>query len=83
MLLQQKLGFSPLSMYVVKQSGKQEAVQRDKIYRRIHGLSGGLKIDPDKIAKITQDALFSGITTKALDAFSAEVAGGSAIFHPD
>ena len=70
-------------MYVVKQSGKQEAVQRDKIYRRIHGLSGGLKIDPDKIAKITQDALFSGITTKALDAFSAEVAGGSAIFHPD
>ena len=70
-------------MYVIKQSGKQEAVQRDKIYRRIQGLSGGLKVDADSIARTTENALFSGISTKALDAFSAEVAGGSAVFHPD
>lgn len=71
------------TMYICKRDGKHEAVQRDKIYKRIHGLDGGLKVDAHHISKLVEDALFPGITTKALDNFSAEVAGGTALKHPD
>ena len=70
-------------MYVVKRDGTKAEVRMDKITNRIKQLCGGLNpdyIDPIKVSTKVVAGLYSGVTTRELDALAAEVCaflGGS------
>ena len=61
-------------MYVVKRSGQRESVSFDKILARIVRLSGGLDVDPARVAQKVIGHVHSGVSTEELDRLVAETA---------
>ncbi len=73
-------------MYVIKRSGKREAVKFDKITARIERLCYGLNnkyVDPIKVSQRVVQGLYDGVTTTQLDNLAAETAATMATKHPD
>ena len=72
-------------MFVIKRDGKKEDVHFDKITTRIKKLIWGLdeSIDASKIAKKVCGRIYSGISTKQLDEFAAEIAAHMITEHND
>jgi hypothetical protein len=63
-------------MYVVKRDGSKAEVRMDKITNRVKALCGGLNpdyIDPLKVSTKVVQGLYSGVSTRELDALAAEV----------
>jgi ribonucleoside-diphosphate reductase alpha chain len=69
--------------YVVKRSGKKEAVNLDKILHRVSSLSPGLAVDSFSVAQKVISAVHDGIETKVLDDLLAETAAVMTSIHPD
>lgn len=73
-------------MFVVKRSGRKEAVQFDKITTRVENLCFGLDtkyIDPVMVAQKVVQGLYDGVSTSDLDSLAAETAATMATTHPD
>lgn len=73
-------------MFVIKRSGKPEAVHFDKITSRIMKLSYGLKVDPDDIIEIAKkviQGIYNNVTTTELDNLAAETSASFTTVHPD
>ncbi|MEM7037379.1 MAG: ribonucleoside-diphosphate reductase subunit alpha [Bacteroidota bacterium] len=73
-------------MYVVKRSGKREAVLFDKITARIKKLVYGLDqnfVHPIEVAKKVIEGVYDGVTTTELDNLAAETAASMTTKHPD
>lgn len=73
-------------MYVIKRSGKQEAVAFDKITARITKLSYGLDtrfVEPIDVAKKVVNGIYDGVTTTELDNLAAETAASMTTKHPE
>jgi len=72
-------------MFVLKRDGREEPVCFDKITTRIGNLTTGLhpSVDPAKISQKVISGIYSGVTTKELDALAANTAAAMAIEHPD
>lgn len=71
--------------YVIKRSGKQEAVKFDKVTARIQKLSYGLSplVNVIDVAKKTIEGIFPGVRTTELDNLAAETAASLTTIHPD
>lgn len=73
-------------MFVLKRSGKQEAVKFDKITARIKKLVYGLNpkyVDPIEVAKKVIEGVYDGVKTTDLDNLAAETAAAMTTKHPD
>ena len=73
-------------MFVIKRSGKPEAVHFDKITARIMKLSYGLKVDSDDIIEISKkviQGIYNNVTTTELDNLAAETSASFTTVHPD
>lgn len=73
-------------MYVLKRSGKQEAVHFDKITSRVMKLSYGLNLKSDDIIEIAKKVIigiYNGVPTTELDNLAAETAASFTTKHPD
>lgn len=72
-------------MYVIKRSGKKEAVKFDKVTARIQKLSYGLNplVNVIDVAKKTIEGIYEGVHTTELDNLAAEVAASMTTSHPD
>lgn len=72
-------------MYVIKRSGKKEAVKFDKVTARIQKLSYGLSplVNVIDVAKKTIEGIYEGVHTTELDNLAAEVAASMTTSHPD
>lgn len=74
-------------MQVVKRDHRLEAVDLNKITRRITKLSKEISekgsIDPIKVAQKVCNSLYDKVTTKELDELSAEIAVSLSTNHPD
>lgn len=73
-------------MFVIKRSGKPEAVHFDKITSRIMKLSYGLKVDSDDIIEIAKkviQGIYNNVTTTELDNLAAETSASFTTQHPD
>lgn len=74
-------------MQVVKRDHRLEAVDFNKITRRITQLSKEISekgsIDPIKVAQKVCNSLYDKVTTKELDELSAEIAVSLSTDHPD
>lgn len=73
-------------MYVVKRSGRKEAVSFDKILNRIANLCDGLNqqyVESVIVAQKVVQGLYDGVTTTELDNLAAETAATMATTHPD
>src|SRR5690606_23239227 len=73
-------------MFVIKRSGKPEAVHFDKITSRIRKLSYGLSAQPNDIIEISKkviQGIYDGVTTTELDNLAAETAASYTTQHPD
>jgi ribonucleoside-diphosphate reductase alpha subunit len=73
-------------MYVLKRSGKQEAVHFDKITSRVMKLSYGLQLKSDDIIEIAKKVIigiYNGVPTTELDNLAAETAASFTTKHPD
>ena len=73
-------------MFVIKRSGKQEAVHFDKITSRIMKLSYGLQLKGDDIIEIAKKVIvgiFNNVTTTELDNLAAETSASFTTKHPD
>ncbi|OWY23024.1 ribonucleoside-diphosphate reductase subunit alpha [Sphingobacteriales bacterium UPWRP_1] len=72
-------------MFVIKRSGKKEAVSFDKILRRIQNLCTGLNslVEPVVISQKVVQGLRDGITTTELDNLAAQTAAAMSTLHPD
>ncbi len=72
-------------MYVIKRSGKKEAVKFDKITARIERLTYGLNpmVEPVEVAKTVIQGIYPGVTTTELDNLAAETAASLTTRHPD
>tara|TARA_B110001452_G_scaffold267026_1_gene275463 strand:- start:1579 stop:3708 length:2130 start_codon:yes stop_codon:yes gene_type:complete len=70
-------------MKVLNRSGVLEDVSFDKVLERISSLSGGLSVDSTVVAQRVLRGLRDGISTSAIDVFSAEVSASMALTHPD
>ncbi len=73
-------------MFVIKRSGKPEAVHFDKITSRIMKLSYGLKVDADDIIEIAKkviQGIYNNVTTTELDNLAAETSASFTTVHPD
>jgi ribonucleoside-diphosphate reductase alpha chain len=73
-------------MFVIKRSGKPEAVHFDKITSRIMKLSYGLKVDSDDIIEIAKkviQGIYNNVTTTELDNLAAETSASFTTVHPD
>lgn len=74
-------------MFVVKRSGEREPVQLDKITARISNLcrlpdiQDLTHVDPVLVATKVVAGLFSGVTTRALDALAVETASALTVTH--
>jgi len=73
------------TMFVIKRSGKKEAVSLDKILRRIQNLCNGLNklVEPVVISQKVVQGLRDGITTTELDNLAAQTAAAMSTQHPD
>lgn len=71
--------------YVIKRSGKKEAVKFDKVTARIQKLSYGLSpmVNVIDVAKKTIEGIYEGVHTTELDNLAAEVAASMTTSHPD
>jgi ribonucleoside-diphosphate reductase alpha chain len=71
--------------YVIKRSGKKEAVKFDKVTARIQKLSYGLSdmVNVIDVAKKTIEGIYAGVHTIELDNLAAEVAASMTTLHPD
>lgn len=73
-------------MYVVKRSGKKEAVKFDKITARITKLVYNLNpqyVDSIELAKKVIEGVYDGVATTELDNLAAETAASMTTKHPD
>lgn len=73
-------------MFVIKRSGRQEAVKFDKITARVQKLCYGLNtefVDSTKVAMKVIEGLYDGVTTTELDNLAAETAASLSVLHPD
>jgi len=73
-------------MYVIKRSGKPEAVHFDKITSRIMKLSYGLQVNSDDIIEISKkviQGIYNNVTTTELDNLAAETSASFTTQHPD
>ncbi|MCY4225201.1 MAG: ribonucleoside-diphosphate reductase subunit alpha [Bacteroidetes bacterium] len=72
-------------MFVVKRSGRKEAVMLDKITARITQLCYGLSdlVEPVRVTLKVIEGIYDGVTTSALDNLAAEIAATLATTHPD
>jgi ribonucleoside-diphosphate reductase alpha subunit len=73
-------------MYVMKRSGKQEAVHFDKITSRVMKLSYGLNLKSEDIIEIAKKVIigiYNGVPTTELDNLAAETAASFTTKHPD
>jgi ribonucleoside-diphosphate reductase alpha subunit len=73
-------------MYVIKRSGKPEAVHFDKIASRIMKLSYGLRVNSDDIIEISKkviQGIYNNVTTTELDNLAAETSASFTTQHPD
>lgn len=73
-------------MFVIKRSGKQEAVKFDKITARVQKLCYSLNtefVDSTKVAMKVIEGLYDGVTTTELDNLAAETAASLSVLHPD
>lgn len=73
-------------MFVLKRSGKQEAVKFDKITARIKKLVYGLNpkyVDAIEVAKKVIEGVYDGVKTTDLDNLAAETAAAMTTKHPD
>ena len=73
-------------MFVIKRSGKKEAVHFDKITSRIMKLSYGLQLKADDIIEIAKKVIigiYNNVTTTELDNLAAETAASFTTKHPD
>ena len=73
-------------MYVMKRSGKQEAVHFDKITSRVMKLSYGLNLKSDDIIEIAKKVIigiYNGVPTTELDNLAAETSASFTTKHPD
>lgn len=73
-------------MFVIKRSGKLEAVKFDKITARINKLSYGLDpkyVDVVEVAKKVIEGVYDNVTTTELDNLAAETAASLTTRHPD
>ncbi|MGZ8549079.1 MAG: ribonucleoside-diphosphate reductase subunit alpha [Chitinophagaceae bacterium] len=73
-------------MYVMKRSGKQEAVHFDKITSRVMKLSYGLTLKSEDIIEIAKKVIigiYNGVPTTELDNLAAETAASFTTKHPD
>ncbi|MFP5042871.1 ribonucleoside-diphosphate reductase subunit alpha [Parasediminibacterium sp. JCM 36343] len=73
-------------MFVIKRSGKKEAVHFDKITSRIMKLSYGLQLKREDIIEISKKVIigiYNNVTTTELDNLAAETAASFTTKHPD
>lgn len=73
-------------MFVIKRSGKPEAVHFDKITSRIMKLSYGLQVSSDNIIEIAKkviQGIYNNVTTTELDNLAAETSASFTTLHPD
>lgn len=73
-------------MYVVKRSGKKEAVHFDKITSRIRKLIYGLSITEKNVIEIAKkviQGIYDNVTTTELDNLAAETVAAQTTVHPD
>lgn len=72
-------------MYVIKRSGKQEAIKFDKVTARIQKLSYGLSplVNVIEVSKKTIEGIYAGVKTTVLDNLAAETAASLTTIHPD
>src|SRR6476660_9073045 len=72
-------------MYVIKRSGKKEAVKFDKVTARIEKLSYSLSplVNAIDVAKKVIEGIYDGVPTTELDNLAAETAASLATKHPD
>jgi ribonucleoside-diphosphate reductase alpha subunit len=73
-------------MYVMKRSGKQEAVHFDKITSRVMKLSYGLNLKSDDVIEIAKKVIigiYNGVPTTELDNLAAETSASFTTKHPD
>lgn len=72
-------------MFVIKRSGRKEAVSLDKILRRIQNLCIGLNpiVEPVIVSQKVVQGLKDGITTTELDNLAAQTSAAMISSHPD
>lgn len=70
-------------MQVLNRSGNLEDVSFDKVLSRISALSSGLRVDSTLVSQRVLQGLHDGISTSAIDVFSAEVSASMSFTHPD
>lgn len=72
-------------MFVIKRSGKKEAVKFDKVTARIEKLSYSLSplVNAIDVAKKVIEGIYEGVATTELDNLAAETAASLATRHPD
>jgi ribonucleoside-diphosphate reductase alpha subunit len=72
-------------MFVIKRSGRKEAVKFDKVTARIEKLSYSLSplVNAIDVAKKVIEGIYEGVATTELDNLAAETAASLATRHPD
>ena len=70
-------------MRVLKRNSTYEDVSFDKITKRLHHLSNGLRLDVTKISQFICTSVYDGIETRELDDISANYCASVSIEHPD
>lgn len=75
-------------MFVLKRNGEKEAVQFDKITKRIENVANNILpilscVDPVLVAQKVISGVFNGVTTAELDVLSAETAAYMSTIHPE
>lgn len=75
--------YESTEMRVLTRSGAMEAVSFDKVLERVSSLSDGLQVDSTVVSQKVLHGLHDGISTSAIDKFSAEVSASMAFTHPD
>ena len=75
--------FRPKLMFVTKRNGGTEAVQFDKITRRLERLSTGLAVEATSLAQQVVQGVYANVHTSELDRFAADRSAQLITTHPD
>ena len=70
-------------MHVTKRDGSTEAVQLDKITRRIEVLAHGLEVEPLRVAQQVIAGLYDKVSTRELDELAVRTSASLVTTHPD
>lgn len=70
-------------MYVVKRDGRREAVQFEKVQRRLENVSDGLDVNTILIAQRVLARIYNGVKTSELDELAAQLAISLCTTHFD